>query len=810
MNLALTCPDASVFEQLAEGTLSPEDSDVVARHLEQCAACGERFGVWGCDWLRALQGSAGRELPITPPVEAMMRRLEKWSVETPPVGRVETNTTGGGASEEAADPTSMLQPARGGGEIGWLGAYRVLKVLGQGGMGVVFLAEDSVLKRQVALKVMRGALAERPSARQRFLREAQAAAAVRHENVVTIYQAGEQAGVGFLAMELLQGESLDARLARESRLPIAMAVDLGRQIARGLAAAHTRGLIHRDLKPGNIFLMASEQWPVASEKTSAGSVERSPSPSALATGQSPLATPRVKLLDFGLARAAEGESKLTQSGTVVGTPAYMAPEQAEGKPLDARSDLFSLGCVLYQMVTGERPFRGDSTMQVLRALALEQPAAPCDQNPQCPRTLSELILQLLHKNPVDRPASAAAIADRLDRVAGELAAPAVRRRKSRRSWAIAAAVLGLLGLVAAASVAVIPIFNKGSDAAGPPRASAVASSGPTDSPQEKDGRAVWAYTGGWFSTADGKTWIELSYNLYYDNARKPRQFTEVKRTNEYVELYDASLKMSVRLHETKMEWRSDGKDAWSPLLKGQWKKRGEATDQVYPAKAPHKQAGRDQAAQEPATPQKSTGNRAGVRANEQRAVVPTLDLLREAVLLMSFEEDSFYEKDGRKYVRDLSGKGNDGVCENVEFTADGKAGGGLLSRPTGSLRLSKSLINRQANYTITAWVRPLATSFGKSRLYQTGEPTTPEATVFEIEIIQPSLAFLVTANNQHRKPDPRVNCSLADSAPTSGILWPWSCAMARPARARCKCPSTVWAIAGTCKSLMHRTRLSIA
>ncbi|MCI0683814.1 MAG: SUMF1/EgtB/PvdO family nonheme iron enzyme [Gemmataceae bacterium] len=417
-----------MFAQLAQGTLSPEDSEVIARHLEQCAACGERFGAWGCDWLRALQASAGRDVAIAPPVEAMMRRLEKWAVETPPLGRVETATTAGGDSQENADPASMLQPARGAGELGWLGTYRVLKVLGQGGMGIVFLAEDSVLKRPVALKVMRGALAERTSARQRFLREAQSAAAVHHGNVVTIYQAGEQAGIGFLAMELLHGESLDARLERENRLPIAMAVDLGRQIARGLAAAHARGLIHRDLKPGNIFLASGE----------------------------PALTPQVKLLDFGLARAVADDAKLTQSGTVVGTPAYMAPEQAEGKPVDARSDLFSLGCVLYQMVVGARPFRGDSTLQVLRALAVEQPASPRHLNPECPAALSDLITQLLSKDPAGRPVSAAAVAVRLDHIAE--AAP---RRKRPRAWWLprwprAAAMLGLLGVLAVAAVVLRP------------------------------------------------------------------------------------------------------------------------------------------------------------------------------------------------------------------------------------------------------------------------------------------------------------------------------------------------------------------
>ncbi|MCI0380910.1 MAG: protein kinase [Gemmataceae bacterium] len=584
MNTTSACPDASVFEQLAHGTLSPEDSEVVARHLEQCASCGERFGAWGCDWLRALQGSAGRDVAITPPVEAMMQRLEKWAV-----GRVETPTTAGDASEETSDPTSMLQPARGGGEIGWLGIYRVLKVLGRGGMGVVFLAEDSVLKRPVALKVLRGALAERPSARQRFLREAQAAAAIRHEHVVTIFQAGEQAGVGYLAMELLQGESLEARLERENRIPISTAVDLGRQIAQGLAAAHELSLIHRDLKPANIFLV--------SDGVVSGGL--------------------VKLLDFGLARAAADEAKLTKSGTVVGTPAYMAPEQAEGKPVDARSDLFSLGCVLYRMVVGVRPFRGDSTLQILRALAVEQPAPPQQLNPECPAALSELIMRLLSKDPAGRPASATAVAEQLDRIAE--AALSRRRRQPRPSrWMRAAAVVGLLGVLAVAVVIMIlPEKEKGTG----------------------NGPVV----------------------------------------------------------------NSNGKP---PTVKG-----------------------------------------------SELTVTPALDLLREAVLLMTFEKDTFYKKGNLTYVRDLSGRGNDGVCENVEFNADGKVGGGLMCRMAASLRLAKSLINRQPNYTITAWVRPIKTKGMTQRIYQLGDHLKPYAPAFAIEI-QPNFAVRIAAFNQHRKPDP--------------------------------------------------------
>ncbi len=161
----------------------------------------------------------------------------------------------------AGERLDFLAPAQGAGEIGRLGPYRVLKVLGSGGMGMVLQAEDPMLKRTVALKVMRPELAAAPDARERFLREAQATAAIEHPHIIHVYQVGEDRGVPFLAMPFLKGEPLDERLRREPRLPVAEAVSLGRQIAEGLAAAHAAGLIHRDIKPGNIWLEGESPLP---------------------------------------------------------------------------------------------------------------------------------------------------------------------------------------------------------------------------------------------------------------------------------------------------------------------------------------------------------------------------------------------------------------------------------------------------------------------------------------------------------------------------------------------------------------------
>src|SRR5262249_6614142 len=169
-----------------------------------------------------------------------------------------------------------------------------------------------------------------------FLREARAAAALKHDHVVTIYQVGEDRGAPFLAMELLEGESLDDRLLRQGKLPIPEALRVGREVAEGLQAAHDKGLIHRDVKPANVCLEGARG--------------------------------RVKILDFGLARAPAGEPQLTQLGAIVGTPAYMAPEQAVGRPVDPRCDLFSLGCVLYRARTAELPFKGDDPISTLVAL----------------------------------------------------------------------------------------------------------------------------------------------------------------------------------------------------------------------------------------------------------------------------------------------------------------------------------------------------------------------------------------------------------------------------------------------------------
>jgi len=276
--------------------------------------------------------------------------------------------------------TDFLAPAQQPDEIGRLGIYRVLKVLGAGGMGVVFKAEDPGLKRLVAIKAMLPAIAASASAKTRFLREAQAAAGIKHSHIVTIHQVSEDRGVPFLAMEFLEGESLDDRLKREPTLPPAEVLRIGREMAEGIAAAHERGLIHRDIKPANTWLEASPGHK---------------------SGEY-----HVKILDFGLARPTDDQAHLTQSGAIIGTPAYMAPEQARGEKLDARCDLWSLGVVLYRMCTGDLPFKGTDTVSTLMAVAMHNPPPPAKVNPAVPAGLSNLVMKLLEKDRGKRLGSA--------------------------------------------------------------------------------------------------------------------------------------------------------------------------------------------------------------------------------------------------------------------------------------------------------------------------------------------------------------------------------------------------------------------
>ncbi len=267
------------------------------------------------------------------------------------------------------------------------GEFRILGELGRGGMGVVYRAEDPNLKREIAIKVMLPQYAANPDAKARFVREARSQAKVEHEHVAAIFHVAEHAGVPYLVMPLLKGMTLQAAIKANPRPPLTEVIRITREVAEGLAAAHEKGLVHRDIKPANIWLEGKKL--------------------------------RVRVLDFGLARAADVEATdtndgpLTAEGAIVGTPAYMSPEQARGDAVDGRTDLFSLGVMLYQMSAGELPFRGGSALAVLSALALHVPPPLSEKNPSVPPALSNLTERLLSKTAAGRPATAEAAAEEL-------------------------------------------------------------------------------------------------------------------------------------------------------------------------------------------------------------------------------------------------------------------------------------------------------------------------------------------------------------------------------------------------------------
>ena len=398
----LSCPNLDELHQFLLGRLPADQTDRLQDHLAHCAPCLDTVaGLKAEDtlvgaWRAQADAAASSE---DQQVAALIQKLSGLL----PLPDATAVASGASTAPAWVEPREFLAPPLNNDEIGRLGPYRVLKVLGVGGMGIVFDADDPQLKRHVALKVMKPELAQDVANRHRFLREAQAAAAIEHDHIVTIHQVGEDRGIPFLAMQLLKGETLEERLTRidgaspPALLSTADVLRVGREVAEGLAAAHAQGLTHRDIKPANVWL----------EKNG-----------------------RVKILDFGLARPQQDDAHLTQTGLIAGTPQYMAPEQAAGHRVDHLSDLFSLGCVLYRLLTGRLPFAGPTTLAVLRALALEQPPPPHVVNRDVPPALSDLTMRLLAKDPRDRPQSAEEVLQELAKIERALEADA-RRAESK-------------------------------------------------------------------------------------------------------------------------------------------------------------------------------------------------------------------------------------------------------------------------------------------------------------------------------------------------------------------------------------------
>src|SRR5436309_8718799 len=299
------------------------------------------------------------------------------------------------------------------------GRYTVKHRIGSGGMADVYCALDEQLGREVALKLLHRRFAEDHEFVERFRREASSAAGLQHPNVVGVFDRGEWDGTSYIAMEHLEGRTLKQLIVEEAPLDPIRAIDLAVQVLRAARFAHKRGVVHRDLKPHNVIVDHEG---------------------------------RAKVTDFGIARA--GASDMTQTGSIMGTAQYLSPEQAQGLPVDERSDLYSIGVVLYEMLTGGVPFTGDSAVSIALKQVAEQPAPPRSINPEVPPELEAVVLRALEKDPARRFQDADEFITALDRVRGHLALGAAPTGEPTTAFAPVAAGAAVAAPTAAEAYAV--------------------------------------------------------------------------------------------------------------------------------------------------------------------------------------------------------------------------------------------------------------------------------------------------------------------------------------------------------------------
>ncbi len=359
------------LELFLRGSLSNSETEILELHLTECESCASQIqhaAEQGVSWQDAQSRLMVDEYD-SPQHVASISSL--FSDDHSPMTKRQTAEVLSreirGWLDASDDPRSM----------GRFAGYEIVGIVGHGGMGIVLKGFEASLNRYVAIKILAPRLATNGSARKRFAREAQAAAAVRHDNVIAIHRVDEWHGLPFLVMPYAGGISLQKRIDCDGPLSIEQTLRVGVQIASGLAAAHAQGLIHRDIKPANILLEQGVE--------------------------------RVTITDFGLARAAD-DASVTRTGIIAGTPQYMSPEQAEARQLDARSDLFSLGSVLYAMATGRSPFPGTGSFEVLKHI-VNDPARPMREiQSSVPEWFERIVTRLHSKSPNDRPSSASEVA----------------------------------------------------------------------------------------------------------------------------------------------------------------------------------------------------------------------------------------------------------------------------------------------------------------------------------------------------------------------------------------------------------------
>ncbi|MFP6765154.1 MAG: serine/threonine-protein kinase [Planctomycetaceae bacterium] len=376
------CITDELLKELIAGTLRNEDEQPLIEHLNGCGICrrklddlhsADEYSTW-------LEMNPDRSEPVPEVLQSKLMELdsERTMLEQP-VGS--GGQSAGSASRQYADVAAWLSEPVESGDIGQLGDFRVIDFLGRGGMGIVFKAFDTRLDRPVALKLMSPALLAEEDAGRRFLSEAKSVAAINHPNVVTIHSVHDSADLPFLVMEYVDGVTLQRLLRTGGTLDVLELADITRQIASGLAAAHAAHVVHRDIKPGNILIEAE--------------------------------TGRVVVGDFGLARATDSAT-LTSEGSVAGTLSFLAPERVDGLPADHRSDLFSLGSLIYLCATGELPFESDNIAATLHRIR-EVESEPLEiLAPDLPSWVAELVRQLHQLQPASRMQSAALVVAFLD------------------------------------------------------------------------------------------------------------------------------------------------------------------------------------------------------------------------------------------------------------------------------------------------------------------------------------------------------------------------------------------------------------